>query len=500
MDAAVDFDVVIIGSGFSGIGMAIALQGTGRSFAVLEKAADIGGTWRDNRYPGCACDVPSHLYSFSFEPNPYWSRAYATRDEIQDYLLYVVEQYDVRGDIQFDTQVIGGVWDESLLVWHLTLLRADGSHEHLVAGSVVLGVGALHDPVLPDIPGLESFGGEIMHTATWDTGATMFARKVAIVGTGASAVQAIPSLAHDAEHLTVFQRTPAWVLPKIDPEYPEALHDAYEKWPVLMKAHRTKIRAANELRGYAFTKATSVLRASSLVARANIGRSVKDPALRAKLTPDYTMGCKRITFSNDYYPALARADVYVETSSIEAADETGVTTADGTHHDVDVLVFATGFDVAGSYRHLGFRGAGGRDLADDWDGGITSYYGVTVPHYPNLFFLLGPNTALGHTSVLLMIEAQIELTLRLLDERDERRAGAVEVREAVAEAHIATLDRRTQKTVWMAGGCDSWYLDQFGRNRTLWPGSVPEYKRRTRRPEMIDYEFSGSRDRQPADA
>ncbi len=500
MDVQVDFDVVIIGSGFSGVGMAIGLQGSGRSFTVLEKASDIGGTWRDNRYPGCACDVPSHLYSFSFEPNPYWSRAYATRDEIQDYLLYVVERYDVRKDVRFDTQVIGGVWDEGLLVWHLTLLGSDGSQQHVVASSVVLGVGALHDPVLPNIPGLETFAGEIMHTATWDPGASMFGRKVAIVGTGASAVQAIPSLAEDAEQLTVFQRTPAWVLPKVDPEYPEALHDAYEKWPWLMKAHRAKIRTANELRGYAFTKATSVLKASSMVARANIGRSVKDPVLRKKLTPHYTMGCKRITFSNAYYPALARPDVHVETSTIEAADDTGLITADGSHYNLDVVVFATGFDVAGSYRHLGFLGADGHDLADDWDGGITSYYGVTVPHFPNLFFLLGPNTALGHTSVLLMIEAQIGLTLRLLDERDARRTAAVEVREAVAEAHIATLDRRTQKTVWVAGGCDSWYLDQFGRNRTLWPGSVPEYERRTRRPEMIDYEFTGSRDRLPADA
>lgn len=492
MDAQVDFDVVIIGSGFSGIGMAVALQASGRSYTVLEKAHDIGGTWRDNRYPGCACDVPSHLYSFSFEPNPYWSRAYATSDEIQDYLLYVVEKYDVRKDVQFDAQVTRGVYDESLSVWHLTVLAADGEEQHLVAGAVVLGVGALHDPSLPDIPGLESFAGEIMHTATWDPGASMFGRKVGIIGTGASAVQAIPYLAQDADHLTVFQRTPAWVLPKIDPEYPESLHDAYEKRPWLMKAHRAKIQTWNEIRGYAFSRAVPVLKAYSLLARANIAKAVKDPKLRRKLTPSYTLGCKRVTFSSTYYPALARENVHVETESVATADAMGLTTVDGTRHELDVLVLATGFDVTGSYRHLGFTGSGGHDLAHEWDRGITSYYGVTVPHFPNLFFLLGPNTALGHNSVVLMIEAQIALTVKLLDERDERGAGAIEVREAVAEAHLATLDRRTSSSVWAIGGCNSWYLDELGRNRTLWPGSVPEYERRTRRPEMIDYEFTGS--------
>ena len=493
LQTPVDHDVVIIGSGFSGIGMAIALQKSGRTFTVLEKARDIGGTWRDNLYPGCACDVPSHLYSFSFEPNPYWSRAYATADEIQDYLLYVVEKYDVRKDVQFDAQVTRGVYDESLRVWHLTVLGSDGMERHLVAGAVVLGVGALHEPSLPDIPGLETYAGEVMHTASWDPGASMFGRRVGIIGTGASAVQAIPLLAEDADHLTVFQRTPAWVLPKVDPEYPDALQDAYDKRPWLMKVHRTKIKAANELRAIAFTRAPALLKAASLGAAANIRRSVKDPELRRKLIPDYTMGCKRITFSNAYYPALARKDVHVETGHITGADARGLVTADGAHHDLDVLVLATGFDVAGSYLHLNFTGARGHDLGADWDAGITSYYGVTVPHFPNLFFLLGPNTALGHTSVLMMIEAQIALTLSLLDERDRRRAGAVQVREPVAQAHMASLDRRTRRTVWVAGGCDSWYLDQFGRNRVLWPGTVPEYERATRHTEMVDYEFTGSR-------
>ncbi|NNG38772.1 NAD(P)/FAD-dependent oxidoreductase [Flexivirga sp. ID2601S] len=495
MSARVDHDLVIVGSGFSGIGMAIAAQRDGRDYVILEKADEIGGTWRDNRYPGCACDVPSHLYSFSFEPNPYWSRAYATSDEIQDYLLYCVEKYGVRDNIRLRSTVQRMTYDEGLGAWHVTVGTADGDSYQIVAGAVVLGVGALHDPVLPDIPGLRTFQGEVMHTASWDPGATMIGKRVGIIGTGCSAVQAIPHLAEDAKHLTVFQRTPIWVLPKVDPAYPEWLVDAYEKRPWLMKAHRAKIKAANELRVLAFTKQPMLLKAASKAALAHMRSAVKDPELRAKLTPDYTMGCKRITMSNTYFPALARDDVTVETSSITSADTTGVTTADGTHHDLDVLVLATGFDVSGSYRHLNVTGLEGHTLEADWDAGIDTFYGVTVPHYPNLFLLLGPNTGLGHTSVVLMIEAQIGLVAKLLDARDHRGATAVAVRPQVVPAHMEQLDQRSEHTVWQAGGCSSWYLDEEGRNRTLWPGSVVEYERKLAKPELIDYEFTGAVDR-----
>jgi cation diffusion facilitator CzcD-associated flavoprotein CzcO len=490
--ARVDHDLVIIGSGFSGIGMAIAAKNRGRDFLVLEKADEIGGTWRDNRYPGCECDVPAHLYSFSFELNPYWSKAYATADEIQDYLLYCVEKYQLREHIRFGSTVVRMTYDEGLAAWHLTVTDRGGDSHQLVAGSVALGVGALHEPFIPEIPGIEQFRGELTHTATWDPGTTMVGKQVGIVGTGCSAVQLIPHLAQDAQHLTVFQRTPAWVLPKVDPAYPDWLIDQYEKRPWLMKAHRAKLRAAGDVRVGGFTRAPAALKAASKAALAHMHSAVKDPELRAKLTPDYTMGCKRATMSNSYYPALARDDVTVETSLIQQAGPHGVTTTDGTTHELDVLVFATGFDVTGSYRHLHVTGLGGRTLDTDWATDIETYYGVTAPGYPNLFFLLGPNTVLAHTSVVLMIEAQIGLITRLLDERDKRRAAAVRVRPEIVPAHMQQLDERSARSVWQQGGCTSWYLDDHGRNRILWPGSVGDYERKLARAEMIDYEFTGS--------
>ncbi len=492
MARQVDHEIVIIGSGFAGIGMGIALRRARRDFVIVEKAQEIGGTWRDNRYPGCACDVPSHLYSFSFEPNPYWSRAYATADEIQDYLLYCVEKYRLRERISFDTAVLRMRYDEGLGIWQLEVGDSQGRIRTVTAGTVVLGVGALHDPVLPDIPGLERFDGELMHTASWDPTTTVYGKRVGVIGTGCTGVQVIPPLAEDARHLTVFQRTPVWVLPKDDPEYSDKAIDTFEKYPMVMKAHRAKIKASNELRAVGFTKQPALLKLASKIADRHMRRAIKDPQLRAKLTPDYTMGCKRVTMSNTYFPALARDNVSVVTESLTGADESGLVTAGGDHHDVDVLVLATGFDPAGSYRHLDVHGADGHHLTDDWDTGIQSYLGVTVPHYPNLFFLLGPNTGLGHTSVLLMIEAQIDLICQLLDERDRRGASVVTVNQAVVPGFMDEVMRRSEATVWRAGGCDSWYLDGDGVNRTLWPGSVTEYERRVRRPEMIDYDFSGA--------
>ncbi|WP_446666693.1 flavin-containing monooxygenase [Flexivirga sp. B27] len=491
MNARVDHDLVIVGSGFSGIGMAIAARNKGRDFVVLEKAEEIGGTWRDNRYPGCECDVPSHLYSFSFELNPYWSKAYATADEIQDYLLYCVEKYALREHIRFGTIVERMTYDEGLAAWHLTVTDNYGTHQ-LVAGAVALGVGPLHEPVMPEIPGIEEFRGELLHTAEWDPGTTVVGKRVGVIGTGCSGVQVIPALAEDARSVTVFQRTPTWVLPKIDPAYPDWLIDQYEKRPWLMKAHRAKLRTAGEVRVGGFTKQPKALKAASKAALAHMHSAIKDPALRKKLTPDYTMGCKRVTMSNTYYPALAADHVTVETAPIREADRTSVTTEDGTSYDLDVLVYATGFDVTGSYRHLGITGLGGRTLDSEWSDDIQTYYGVTAPGYPNLFFLLGPNTVLGHTSVVLMIEAQIGLVSKLLDARDERGATAVQVRPQVVPAHMQQLDERSAQSVWEAGQCTSWYLDDRGRNRVLWPGTVGEYERKLAKPELVDYEFTGS--------
>ncbi|NHN57118.1 NAD(P)/FAD-dependent oxidoreductase [Calidifontibacter sp. DB0510] len=484
-----DTDVVVIGSGFSGIAMGIALRAAGRDFVILEKAADIGGTWRDNRYPGVACDVPSHLYSYSFELNPLWSRAYAPGDEIQDYLLYVVEKYRLRPHVRFRHTVQHAWYDEKFGVWEVVSATPDGLLTTLRCRDLVVAVGQLHSPAIPDLPGLADFRGEVMHTSSWEPGTTVHGKRVGVIGTGATAVQIIPELAQDAARLSVFQRTPTWVMPKIDPEYSDSLAQTYEKRPWLMRAHRAKLKTFAETRSLGFTKQPLLMQAASLVARQHLHSAVSDANLRDRLTPAYVMGCKRIPLSDDYYPAFARDNVELVTDAITQLDATGVRTADGAHHELDLLVLATGFDPRGAYRALGVVGARGASLSHDIDAGLGTYYGVTAADYPNLFFLLGPNTLLGHTSVLLMMEAQVELVMKLLAERDRRGAAVVAVRPEVVAPFTAEMQQRSHGSVWETG-CRSWYLNTNGDNYVLWPGSVPEYERRVRRPEMVDYEFT----------
>lgn len=483
-------DLVVIGAGFSGIAMTIAAKAAGRDVIVLERADEIGGTWRDNRYPGVACDIQSHLYSYSFELNPDWSRAYAPGDEIQDYLLYVVEQYDVRRHVRFGADVQQAWFDEETSRWEVAFTGPEGRLETISCRDLVLAVGSLQVPTVPDIPGLETFAGELMHTATWVPGTTAHGKRVGVVGTGASAVQLIPAVAPDAAALTVFQRTPTWVMPKGDHEIAESTSERYERRPALMKALRAKIRTSNESRALAFVKQPALMKAVSLRARAHLRSSVDDPQLRARLTPSHTLGCKRIPLSDDYLETFNRRNVKLETGELIAADATGVVTADGTHHPLDLLVLATGFDPAAGWKAVNVFGRKHASLSARWDEGIDSYYGVTVPDFPNMFMLLGPNAELGHNSVLLMMEAQVELVTTLLAERDRRGAAMVSVRPEVVPAHMAEIDERSQGTVWLQGGCRSWYLDESGRNRTLWPGTVGEFERRVRNPEWVDYEFT----------
>lgn len=491
MSVRVDHEVVIVGTGFSGVGMAVALRAAGvDDFVMLEKADEIGGTWRENRYPGCESDIPSHLYSFSFELNPYWSRTYAPADEIQDYLLFCVEKYDLRRHVSFDSTVQQATYDEASATWEITVASSWGTLRTVRTRALILGVGALHEPVVPEIPGLETFAGELMHTATWQPGTTVTAKRVAVIGTGSSGVQIVPPLVEDADAVTVFQRSAPWVLPRVNTEYSDKLIDTFEQHPAALQAHRTRIRATHELKAIEFTRRPGVRKAASRIAQEHLRAAVKTPELRARLTPDYTIGCRRPILSNDYYPALAQGHVTLETDPIYHVEPHAVVTSGGVAHRADVLVLATGFDPSGSYRYLGITGANGRVLADDWASGIESYLGVTVPNYPNMFVLLGPNTLVAHTSTLLMVEAQIGLVMKLLRERENRRASSVAVRPQVVPGFTAELARRTDKSVLRTPGCRGWYLDSDGTNRTLWPGSVAEYERRTAKPEMIDYEFN----------
>ena len=488
--AMVDVDVIIVGAGIAGIAMAMELQRTGQTFVVLEKGDEIGGTWRDNRYPGVACDVPSHLYSFANEPNPYWSHTYASGDEIQDYLLSVVEKHDLRRHIMFDAWVAGARYEESNGHWEVTYRPQDSHSMTLTSRGLVLGVGLLHLPNVPMIEGLQHFAGEVIHTAAWPRETSMFGRRVGVIGTGASAVQCIPPLAQDATHLSVFQRTPSWVLPRHNTEYSEATIDRFRRHPGLMKAHRTSWRVKTDARSVAFDSHPKLLEMASKKALAHLHNQVKDPQLREKLTPTYTMGCKRVLTSDDYYPALVRQDVTLVTDEVIAATPDGLVTADGAFHQLDVIVLATGFDPAGSYRHLDIVGALGRSLADEWADGVRTYLGIALADFPNLFLLHGPNTALGHTSVIAMIEAQVGHVSALLAERDRRGAASIRVRPELVDAFTRQVQERSERSVWLTGGCHSWYLDADGVNRTVWPGSLRDYENRCSSSDVaIDYLF-----------
>ncbi len=490
----VDHEVVVVGSGFSGLAMAIRLKQAGQhDFLVLEKAADLGGTWRDNRYPGCACDVPSHLYSYSFEPNPDWSRVYAPAPEIHDYLRRCAEKYDITSHLWFDSPLQVAEYDEGSGVWTLTI---GGPREHpavVRCRALVLAVGPMHEPSFPDIPGLGEFAGELAHTAMWDPAPTVDGRRVGVLGTGASGVQVVPELARRASDLTVFQRTPAWVLPRNDQPIDAATRRRFARMPALARAHRQSLHWRAESRAAGFTSYPPGPTAIERIARDHLRDHVSDPALRQRLTPDYALGCKRVVLSDDYFPTLQQDHVSLVTSAVDRVEPDGVVTADGARHRLDTLVLATGFDVTGSYAFMDVFGRAMRNLGNEWrEGGMEGHLGTTAHGFPNLFTLLGPNTGLGHTSMVLMIEAQADLVIELLKERDRRRAQSVEVLPEVQAAFNADLRRRSRRSVWESG-CASWYLDRDGVNRVAWPGSAGAFRRLTRRVRPEDYAFAGVR-------
>ncbi|GAB2870530.1 NAD(P)/FAD-dependent oxidoreductase [Actinoallomurus bryophytorum] len=479
--------LVIIGSGFAGLGMAIQLKKAGyHDFVILEKDDDLGGTWRDNRYPGCACDVPSHMYSFSYELNPDWSRMFAPQEEIWAYLRRCADKYELASHIRFGSTVDALEWDDEARHWNVVL--ADGTM--LTPKAVVSGMGALHVPSLPAIPGAERFAGTVFHSAQWDRTCDLTGKRVAVIGTGASAVQFVPKIAGDAASLRVFQRTPPWVQPKPDFVLPGWARGVFRYVPGAQRAFRNAIYWLLETRAVGFTIDPRLMAPQEKVARAHIARQVPDPVLRAKVTPDYTIGCKRILLSSDYYPALARPNVDVVTEGITEITETGLVTADGTAHDVDVIIYGTGFKVTDALAGQHIVGRGGQKIQDAWADGIEAHHGITIAGFPNLFMLLGPNTGLGHNSVVFMIESQVQHVLSCLRLLSEEKAGEIEVRPRAQRRFNDRLHRRLRKAVWNEGGCKSWYLDEHGVNRTIWPGFSFEYWARTRRARRRDYALS----------
>ncbi len=479
--------IVIIGSGFAGIGMGIALREAGfRDFVILEKASDLGGTWRDNQYPGCACDVPSPLYSFSRALNPSWTRLFAPQPEIWEYLRQCAVKYGIDSHVRFGSRVESVEWDDDARLW--TVRTAGGDRYR--ARAVVSGAGALHLPSYPDIPGMDAFAGTSFHSSRWDDAADLTGKRLAVIGTGASAIQLVPAVAGKTAQVTVFQRTPPWISPRADVAIPAGMRAALRSVPGAARGLRYAIYWLLEMQALGFAVDARLMAPAASLARRHLERQVPDPELRARLTPDYTIGCKRILLSSDYYPALQRPNVALVTDAISEIVSSGVVTADGRLHAADVLVYATGFRVVDAASELNVTGRGGRKLADAWARGVEAYRGVTVPGFPNFFLLLGPNTGLGHTSVVFMIESQVQHVLSCLRILSRERAGTIEARTAPTRKYNDALQRRLRRAVWNTGGCRSWYLDDAGVNRALWPGFSFEYWARTRRARRADYEVT----------
>ncbi|MFF3552803.1 flavin-containing monooxygenase [Streptomyces tsukubensis] len=478
--------VAIVGSGFGGLGAAVRLRQEGiTDFVVLERGDAVGGTWRDNTYPGAACDVPSHLYSYSFAPNPDWRRAFSRQSDIRAYTEHVTDVFGIRPHLRLRHEVQRLTWDGAALLWRIETTGAD-----FTADVVVSATGPLSDPVVPDVPGLDGFPGEVFHSSRWNHGTELSGQRVAVVGTGASAAQIVPRVQPAAAALTVFQRTPPWVLPKLDRPITTAERLLHRHIPLTAAARRGALWAVRELQVRAFTRGTGELRAAQAIARAHLARHIKDPALRAALTPSYRMGCKRILLSNDYYPALTRPNTTVVASGLAEVRGSTLIADDGTATEADVIVFATGFRVTNLPVAERVVGADGTTLAESWDQGMRSLRGIAVDGFPNFLTIIGPNTGLGNSSMILMIESQLNYLadfmrqLRILGGRT-----ALAPRPEAVASWGDFVERRLEHSIWNTGNCRSWYLDRFGRNTTLWPGTTGEFRRLLREVDLGEYEI-----------
>ena len=478
-------DVAIIGSGFAGLCMVIKLKEAGfTDFFIAEQAQTLGGTWRDNHYPGCACDVQSHVYSFSFAPNPNWTRQFAPQAEIRAYLEHCAARFGLTPYLRFGMGLTRAVFDEPQQRWQLSF--SDG--RQVSARVLVSGMGGLSRPALPAIPGLDSFKGKRFLSQQWDHDYALKGKRVAVIGTGASAIQFVPQIAPQVAHLDLFQRTPPWIMPK-----PDRAVSPFERWlfkhlPFTQRLVRSAFYWALEGRVVGFALHPRLMKMVQKIALRHLRKQVARPSLRKTLTPDYTIGCKRVLISNDYYPALSRSNVEVVTDRVLRIEADGVITADGIKHPADCLIFGTGFQASDPLPRDCIIGRAGIDLMDAWGDGAHAYKGTTVPGYPNLFLIVGPNTGLGHNSMILMIEAQVSYILDALRQMQRQRIATLEVKPAVEQAYNRQLQDKLKRTIWNTGGCQSWYLDpRTGKNTTLWPGSTWRFKQITRHFALKDY-------------
>ncbi len=477
-------DVLIIGTGFAGMGMAIKLLESGRDdFVVLEKANDVGGTWRDNTYPGCECDIPSHMYSFSYELNNDWSKSFSSQPEIWAYLRKVADEKGIRTKIDFGVEVSGASWDEDAKRW---TVHTNG--ETYVARVLVAGVGGLHIPNIPEIEGTDTFTGELFHSSRWNHDVDLTDKKVVVIGTGASAIQFIPIIAKDVDTLTVFQRTPAWVLPKNDKPTSAIKKSIFGTIPGATRLYRNALYWGLESRAIAFNGHLNVLPLAERVVKHYLAKAIPDNELRAKLTPDYRLGCKRVLQSNTYYPTFRRDNVELNTDGVARIVADGVIDGNGVKHEADVIIWGTGFHVIDAFDYLSIKGRDGVDLATQFkDGGVETYLGMAIHNFPNLYFMLGPNTALGHNSVVFMIEQQTKFIIKMLDEMQRRGAAAAEPTLAAQHDFNTEIQRLVEKGIWTQGGCTSWYLDSHGKNRTIWPKFTFQYWWETQKVKVPDF-------------
>jgi cation diffusion facilitator CzcD-associated flavoprotein CzcO len=479
------FEVAIVGAGFGGLCMAIRLLERGqRSFVVLEQAGEVGGTWRENQYPGAECDVQSHLYSYSFAGKADWSQRYAGWNEIQRYILEVTDRYRVRPYVRFHERVKGLRFDASSALWRV--LTAGGE---LLARHVVLATGPLHVPHIPAIPGLDRFRGRVFHSARWDHAFDLAGRRVASIGTGGSAIQYCPRIAPQVDRLHVFQRTPAWVIPRDERRYGTGARRRFARFDAWRRLHRARLYWSNESRLWPILH-PALARLVQRLATWNLRRAVGDAGLARRLTPDYTIGCKRVLISNDWYPMFRRPNVELVTAGIREVTASGIVTSDGVERAVDCIVLGTGFDVDPRIymRDFPVSGLPGHELARDWSAGAEAFYGIGVAGYPNLHQLVGPNTALGHNSIIFMIEAQVHYVLQCMRALRERGADWMTVEPRAQAEFNARVQAGLRNTVWSAG-CRSWYQQDDGRNFTIWPWSTWRYWLETRKVDPSKYRF-----------
>lgn len=488
--------IAIIGSGFSGLGMAIRLKQQGEhDFLLFEKEAGVGGTWRVNNYPGCGCDVQSHLYSFSFEQNPNWTRMFAKQPEIQGYLEGCWEKYRLQPHTLLGTEISRLAWDEQQELWHIE----DHAGNRYSAQFVVSGMGALSTPAIPKLKGLENFTGKQFHSQQWDHDYDLSGKRVAVIGTGASSIQFVPQIQKQVAQLDLYQRTAPWIMPKPDRAISQRERERFKRFPLLQKLWRGAIYALLESRVIGFAMLPKVMKVAQKVGQWHIAKQIEDPLLRAKVTPDYTMGCKRVLISNDYFPALTQPNVELVTAGIQEIRAASIVTADGQERAIDAIIFGTGFTPSDPLPRGVVFGRGGVDLLDTWPQGPEAYKGTLTAGFPNLFFLMGPNTGLGHNSMVFMIESQIHYVLGALDLLGRQQLQSLEVKREAQDRFNGKLQGSLGNTVWNAGGCMSWYLHPVsGRNCTVWPGFTWRFRLLTRNFDPAAYHFSRRHAAHPA--